>query len=269
MGTRYLTAGLWRWQESGHLKEDMPKSDIINKVGHALHFLDPIFSEYSQSEKVKKLVRSLGYKDPVLPQSMYIFKQGRIGGEVTAHQDSTYLFTEPHQTCLGLWLALDDATVENGCLWARKGSHLEPIRSQLVRTDIHAASSGSDPEVNPHGLKAKLAPQDIDVDGEDDAGRRSAEARQWLGKVPGGSVKYSQETAAALAAAGFVALPVKAGDLVCFPGTTDHLSLANETAQARHTFQLHLVEGPKAGAAWSASNWMQYPPGLDFPSLAL
>ena len=45
---------------------------------------------------------------------MYIFKQGKIGGEVTSHQDSTYLFTTPHQTCLGLWLALDDATVENG-----------------------------------------------------------------------------------------------------------------------------------------------------------
>jgi len=65
-------------------------------------------------------------------QSMYIFKQGRIGGEVTAHQDATYLFTAPHQTCLGLWLALDDATLDNGCLWARKGSHREPIRSQLV-----------------------------------------------------------------------------------------------------------------------------------------
>ena len=113
-------------------------AEIINKVGHALHFLDPVFSEYSQSQKVKELVKSLGYKDPVLSQSMYIFKQGKIGGEVTSHQDSTYLFTTPHQTCLGLWLALDDATVENGCLWARKGSHAEPRRSQLVRTDAAA-----------------------------------------------------------------------------------------------------------------------------------
>jgi phytanoyl-CoA hydroxylase len=254
-----------RGQESGLVKEDIPKSDIINKVGHALHFLDPVFTEYSQSDKVKKLVRSLGYKDPVLPQSMYIFKQGRIGGEVTAHQDSTYLFTEPRQTCLGLWLALDDATVDNGCLWARKGSHREPIRSQLVRTDADAASG----QVNEHGLKAKIAPQEINVDGQDEAGRSSARAREWLGKVPGGSVKYSAETEAALTAAGFVAVPVKAGDLVCFPGTTDHLSLANDTTHARHTFQLHLVEGPAAGVEWSRQNWMQYPPHLCFPSLSL
>ena len=131
-------------KDTGLVKGEIPKAEIINKVGHALHFLDPVFSEYSQSQKVKGLVKSLGYKDPVLPQSMYIFKQGKIGGEVTSHQDSTYLFTTPHQTCLGLWLALDDATVENGCLWARKGSHAEPLRSQLVRTDAAAAQLAAD-----------------------------------------------------------------------------------------------------------------------------
>ena len=36
----------------------------------------------------------------------------------------------------------------------------------------------------------------------------------------------------------FEALPVKAGDLVCFAGTLDHLSLANRTSSARHTFQV-------------------------------
>jgi hypothetical protein len=119
----------------------------------------------------------------------------------------------------------------------------------------------------------KIAPKEIQADGQDAAGRASARARDWLGKVPGwqqhGSVKYSAETEAALLEAGFVALPVKAGDLVCFPGTTDHLSLANHTPHARHTYQLHLVEGPGAGVEWSRDNWMQYPPHLSFPSLAL
>ena len=231
-------------KSSGLVKPDFAKSEIINKVGHALHFLDPVFTSYSQSAKVKALVKALGYRDPVLPQSMYIFKQARIGGEVTSHQDSTYLFTTPHQTCLGMWLALDDATLENGCLWARKGSHHEPLRSQLVRRDAADASTDtSDTSTSARGL-AKIAPKEVNVDGDDEAGRSSARARQWLGKVPGGSVKYSAAADAALRAEGFVPLPVKAGDLVCFPGTLDHLSLANETAHSRHTFQLHLVEGP-------------------------
>jgi hypothetical protein len=56
-----------------------------------------------------KLVRQIGMVDPIAPQSMYIFKQPFHGGEVTPHQDSTFLWTEPRQTCVGLWLALEDA----------------------------------------------------------------------------------------------------------------------------------------------------------------
>ena len=107
-------------------------------------------------------------------------------------------------------------SVSPGCLWARKGSHREPLRSQLVRTE-----GAADP-ANTSGLRAKIAPKEINVDGADAAGLSSAKARGWLGKVPGheslgaDSVTYSPATEAALREAGFVPLPVKAGDLVSF-----------------------------------------------------
>jgi ectoine hydroxylase-related dioxygenase (phytanoyl-CoA dioxygenase family) len=41
---------------------------------------------------------------------------------VVPHQDNSFIYTEP-QTCTGLWLALEDATILNGCLWAIPGSH--------------------------------------------------------------------------------------------------------------------------------------------------
>jgi len=45
---------------------------------------------------------------------------------VKPHQDATYLYTEPPQkSLLGFWIALDDATLENGCLHFWPGSHLE------------------------------------------------------------------------------------------------------------------------------------------------
>lgn len=37
------------------------------------------------------------------------------------HQDNSFLYTEP-RSCTGLWLALEDATIANGCLWAIPGS---------------------------------------------------------------------------------------------------------------------------------------------------
>lgn len=42
---------------------------------------------------------------------------------VPAHQDATFLYTEPLGRLLGLWIALEDTTVENGCLWFIPGSH--------------------------------------------------------------------------------------------------------------------------------------------------
>lgn len=122
-------------EEDGSLKEGIPKERGLNKVGHGLHKDQGVFEAYSTSERLCSLVRSLGWVDPVLPQSMYIFKQPMIGGEVTAHQDSTFLYTTPRQTCLGLWLALHPATLENGCLWVRPGSHREGVRRVFARKE--------------------------------------------------------------------------------------------------------------------------------------
>ncbi|HEX8685335.1 MAG TPA: phytanoyl-CoA dioxygenase family protein, partial [Pyrinomonadaceae bacterium] len=78
------------------------------------------------------LAASLGYRRPLLLQSMYIFKQPLIGGEVGCHQDAAFLYTEP-PSVTGLWFALEDATRENGCLWALAGGHRLGLRSRFVR----------------------------------------------------------------------------------------------------------------------------------------
>ncbi|HEX3281376.1 MAG TPA: phytanoyl-CoA dioxygenase family protein, partial [Pyrinomonadaceae bacterium] len=88
----------------GSLKQG--KEQSINKIGHALHDLDPVFNEFSRTPKLRQLATDLGLVDPLLLQSMYIFKQPRIGGEVGCHQDSTFLYTEP-ENIVGLWFALE------------------------------------------------------------------------------------------------------------------------------------------------------------------
>jgi len=114
-------------------KLTVPKARAINKIGHALHDLDPLFSEFSRTPALRELAAELGLRDPRLQQSMYIFKQPHIGGEVTCHQDSTYLYTEP-LSVIGFWFALEDATLENGCMWALPGGHHTPLKSRFART---------------------------------------------------------------------------------------------------------------------------------------
>jgi phytanoyl-CoA hydroxylase len=111
-----------------------PKERSINKIGHALHDLDPVFDAFSRTPEIKELVSDLGIDNPLLLQSMYIFKQPNIGGEVSCHQDATFLFTEPLRMA-GLWFALEDAKIENGCLWAIPGGHKVGLKSRFIRTE--------------------------------------------------------------------------------------------------------------------------------------
>ena len=116
----------------GTLRQTKERS--INKIGHALHDLDPVFDSFSRTAEIKQLVSDLGIADPLLLQSMYIFKQPRIGGEVTCHQDATFLFTEPLRM-VGLWFALEDATIDNGCLWVIPGWHRLGLKSRFMRAE--------------------------------------------------------------------------------------------------------------------------------------
>ncbi|ONK65421.1 uncharacterized protein A4U43_C07F36920 [Asparagus officinalis] len=118
--------------DDGSLKQ--PKELSINKVGHALHEIEPIFKKFTNSENVTSMFLSLGYKRPVVIQSMYIFKQPGIGGEVVPHQDNSFIYTEP-TSCTGLWLALEDATITNGCLWAIPGSHKKGLVRRFIRDE--------------------------------------------------------------------------------------------------------------------------------------
>ncbi|KAJ4974609.1 hypothetical protein NE237_007783 [Protea cynaroides] len=120
------------FDDDGNLKQ--PKQLSINKVGHALHEIDPVFAKFCRSEKISSFLLSLGYKRPAIIQSMYIFKQPGIGGEVVPHQDNSFLYTDP-PSCTGLWLALEDANIVNGCLWAIPGSHKNGLVRRFIRDE--------------------------------------------------------------------------------------------------------------------------------------
>jgi phytanoyl-CoA hydroxylase len=114
----------------GQLKQ--AKSLSINKIGHAMHDLDPAFRAFTADARLEELARELGLSDPKVWQSMYIFKQPGIGGEVRWHQDATYFDTDPVSVTT-FWFALEDATLENGCMWAEPGGHRGPMRERFLR----------------------------------------------------------------------------------------------------------------------------------------
>jgi phytanoyl-CoA hydroxylase len=115
----------------------------LNKLGHAMHDLDPVFDAFSRTPELAAIAGDIGMRQPLLLQSMYIFKQARIGGEVVCHTDHTYLWTEP-LSVVGFWFAIDDATTENGCLWALPGGHRIPVKA---RSRLNAARTAAELDV--------------------------------------------------------------------------------------------------------------------------
>ncbi len=114
----------------GQLKQ--AKALSINKIGHAMHDLDPVFDAFSRGPALDALAHDLGLEQPQLWQSMLIFKQPGIGGEVGWHQDATFFDSTPISVTT-FWFALEDATLENGCLWVQQGGHRGPLRERFVR----------------------------------------------------------------------------------------------------------------------------------------
>jgi len=114
----------------GQLKQ--AKELSINKIGHAMHDLDPAFRAFTADPRLEQVARDIGLAEPQVWQSMYIFKQPGIGGEVRWHQDATYFDTTPISVTT-FWFALEDATLQNGCMWAEPGGHRTPLRERFVR----------------------------------------------------------------------------------------------------------------------------------------
>jgi phytanoyl-CoA hydroxylase len=118
------------FNEKGELQQD--KAFSINKIGHALHKYSPVFNTFCHTKMLAEIARDLGCKKPEIRQSMYIFKQPKIGGVIRWHQDATYFFTAP-QSVLTFWLAVEDATLLNGCLQVQKDGAKFPLKEQFKR----------------------------------------------------------------------------------------------------------------------------------------
>ena len=127
------------------------KEDSVNKIGHGLHLKNKVFQEFASSDMIKRLCLDLGYFDPIVLQSMVIVKPPYIGGEVIPHRDNTFLYTEP-ETSVGLWFALNDSTLENGCLQFAPGSHNDIHDRRWVRFNGGMIFTGSDPKSNTYSF---------------------------------------------------------------------------------------------------------------------
>ena len=97
------------------------KADAITFTVH-LVAKSPVLKEFSRHPVFAKICRDTMGPNPRLYWDQAVYKKPGNPEEFPWHQDNGYTFTEPQQylTC---WVALSDATVDNGCPWVVPGVH--------------------------------------------------------------------------------------------------------------------------------------------------
>ncbi len=117
-----------------HARSDQPVGayDRLRKVMHA-HRHSRWFAELAQHPRIVELAR-LVYPDPdpELMLSVLWFKPPRVGSAKPLHQDAAYLPADRREQ-LSVWIALDDATPDNGCLQMLPGSHRRGLLPHIGR----------------------------------------------------------------------------------------------------------------------------------------
>jgi ectoine hydroxylase-related dioxygenase (phytanoyl-CoA dioxygenase family) len=102
--------------------------DLVSKV-FKLH-RDSVFEEFALRPSVTDLLVDLVGPDLDCFLSQFIFKTTGAWGQPW-HQDSYYFPFDPPRPVAGVWLAVTEATLENGCLHVLAGSHTEPIHEHV------------------------------------------------------------------------------------------------------------------------------------------
>ena len=98
----------------------------------ALHFphkMSDVFRRAMHAPRIVDVLTRLIGPDVKAMQSMLFLKKAGKPGQAW-HQDEFFLPTRDRSLC-GAWIALDDAVIQNGCLWAHPGSHAPGILYQM------------------------------------------------------------------------------------------------------------------------------------------
>ena len=88
----------------------------------ALLVHDTTFLNYARNPDIIEMVSQVIGEDLALWNSSFFAKPAFNGSKTPWHQDGEYWSIRPLATCT-VWIAVDDATTENGCLQFIPGSH--------------------------------------------------------------------------------------------------------------------------------------------------
>ncbi|MFP5406317.1 MAG: phytanoyl-CoA dioxygenase family protein, partial [Gammaproteobacteria bacterium] len=113
-------------QRAWYLDSGVKARAVLRKLDNPHHHRQAV-RELAKSPELVALVESLIGPGVSVYFSQIFFKPPEGGGPKPAHQDNYYFGPNDPEGVVTAWIALDDATLENGCLYFGDGTHRGPV----------------------------------------------------------------------------------------------------------------------------------------------
>ena len=111
------------------------RQDAVRKLGLFVDFDERLKAISHHPKMLAALQPLLHGAEPAMFQDMALIKPPRLGREKPWHQDKAYFDYPIGTPIVGVWIALDEATVENGCMQILPGRHKEGPILHFQRRD--------------------------------------------------------------------------------------------------------------------------------------
>ncbi|MFT4156290.1 phytanoyl-CoA dioxygenase family protein [Parafilimonas sp.] len=127
--TNQIDVQKYRSDLGSHAENDLftLKQERITQIMLASR-LFPELLDQPLHKKALSIAKQLLGEDMALDFDMLISKAPHSATATPWHQDRAYWITMPDTRSASCWVALDDATKDNGCMWYVEGSHKLPVR---------------------------------------------------------------------------------------------------------------------------------------------
>ena len=121
-------------QRAWYLDGGVKARRVLRKLDNPHHHRDAV-RRLAQTPALVEIVESLIGPGVSVYFSQVFFKAPEGGGPKPAHQDNYYFGPNDNEGVVTAWIALDDATLENGCLHFGDGSHRGPVYPHIAPAD--------------------------------------------------------------------------------------------------------------------------------------
>ncbi|CAN5778052.1 phytanoyl-CoA dioxygenase family protein [soil metagenome] len=127
--TNEIDSAKYRSDLGGHVKDKIKTGEEHITQIMLLSRLFPEILNQPLHKKALSIAKQLLGEDMALDFDMLISKAPNSATATPWHQDRAYWITMPDTRAASCWVALDDATKDNGCMWYVERSHKLPVRA--------------------------------------------------------------------------------------------------------------------------------------------